>query len=193
MQLYDVILADPPWKQTFPNTRNGVVPDDYGLMTTKDICNLSIPAAEDAVIFLWACWPKLYDAMRVIEAWGFEYKTLGWVWIKANKSGFGFFTGMGYYTRANSEPCFIATKGKPSRVANKGIQSLIYAPVREHSRKPDEQYVKIEKLYPKANYLEMFARRQRQGWSVFGNEVEGSIDLLPSNNRVQRTAEERRR
>ena len=185
-KLYDVILADPPWHFETWGEGDRNVSNKYSLMETEDICNLSIPAASDAVLFLWACWPKLYDALAVIEAWGFTYKTIGWVWVKANRSGFGFFTGMGYYTRANSEPCFIATKGNPKRIANKSIQSLIYAPVREHSRKPDEQYVKIEKMYPRANYLELFARRRRPGWDVFGNQVEGSIELPLSNTACSR-------
>ena len=186
-QLYDVILADPPWPYNFSGTRNKDVPDDYETMKIEDICNLPIPASDNAVLFLWACWPLLYETKKVIEAWGFEYKTIGWVWVKANKSGFGFFTGMGFYTRSNTEPCLFAVKGKTMNVANMGIQSLIYAPVREHSRKPDEQYVKIEKLYPNANYLELFARRNRKGWSAFGNEVKDTIELVPSENPVTRT------
>jgi len=176
-KVYDVILADPPWLFETWGEGDRNVSNKYDLMSTGDICNLPIPSAENSVLFLWACWPKLKDALQVIEAWGFEYKTIGWIWVKSKPSGFGFFTGMGYYTRANSEPCFIATKGKPLRVVNKGIQSLIYSPFREHSRKPDEQYPKIEKLYPKKSYLELFARRRREGWDAFGNEVEGSIRL----------------
>lgn len=172
---YDVILADPPWHYAGGVDRN--VSKEYNLMKTDEICNMKIPSSENAVMFMWACWPKLHDAFMVIKSWGFEYKTIAWVWVKANPSGFGFFTGMGNYTRSNTEPCFIATKGKPTRVANKGIQSLIYSPVREHSRKPDEQYLKIEKLYPDKNYLDLFARRQRPGWDVFGNEVKNSITL----------------
>ena len=174
---YDVILADPPWNFETWGEGDRNVSNKYDLMETKDICSLSLPSADDCVLFLWACWPKLYDAMQVIEEWGFTYKTIGWIWIKANRSGFGFFTGMGYYTRANSEPCFIATKGKPKRVENKGIQSLIYSPVREHSRKPDDQYRKVEALYPDKKYLELFARRKREGWDSWGNEIESDISI----------------
>jgi N6-adenosine-specific RNA methylase IME4 len=178
---FDVILADPPWLFETWGEGDRNVSNKYDLMSTEDICNLSVPSSDNSVLFLWACWPKLYDALQVIEEWGFQYKTIGWIWVKAKRSGFGFFTGMGYYTRANSEPCFIATKGKPSRVVNKGIQSLIYSPVREHSRKPDEQYPKIEKLYPDKSYLELFARRKREGWSSWGNEIESDVSLTPSN------------
>lgn len=195
MPLYDVILADPPWTFSVWNAAKSDrhASHKYDLMETENICKMNVPSADRSVLFMWATWPNLKDALQVIESWGFEYKTIGWVWVKAKPSGFGFFTGMGYYTRSNTEPCLLATKGTPLRVANKGVQSLIYAPVREHSRKPDEQYVKIEKLYPDAKYLELFARRQRQGWSVFGNEVEGSIELPLSNNGMHQTAEDRRR
>ena len=177
MDKYDVILADPPWHFETWGEGDRNVTKYYPIMETKDICNLSLPSAGDCVLFLWACWPKLKDALEVIEAWGFEYKTIGWIWIKANPSGFGFFTGMGYYTRANSEPCLIATKGKPPRVSDMSIQSLIYSPVREHSRKPDDQYRKIEALYPNMKYLELFARRKREGWDSWGNEIESDIEL----------------
>jgi N6-adenosine-specific RNA methylase IME4 len=176
--VYDVILADPPWHFETWGEGDRNVTKYYPIMETGEIGKMIVPAADNSVLFLWACWPKLYDAMQVIEAWGFTYKTVGWVWVKANRNGFGFFTGMGYYTRANTEPCLIATRGKPPRVSDKGIQSLIYSPVREHSRKPDEQYKKIEALYPSMRYLEMFARRSRPGWDVFGNQVENSISLV---------------
>lgn len=175
---YDVILADPPWLFETWGEGDRNVSNKYDLMHTDDICKIQIPAADNAVLFMWACWPKLYDSLKVIEAWGFEYKTIAWVWVKLNSNSMGFFTGMGYYTRANSEPCFLATKGKPLRVADKGIQSLICSPIQEHSRKPADQYRKIEALYPNMRYLEMFARRSRPGWDVFGNEVANSIQLV---------------
>ena len=179
--LYDVILADPPWRFEVwsQNTgKDGRSPDKhYQTMTTQDICNLRIPVADNAVLFLWAIFPMLPEAFQVMSAWGFEYKTVAWVWVKAKPSGFGFFTGLGYYTRANAELCLLATRGKVAKPQNRAIQALIYAPVREHSRKPDEQYTKVEKLYPHKRYLEMFARRRRPGWDVFGNQVEGSIRL----------------
>lgn len=151
-------------------------------MTTEEICALPVAnlADDDAVLFLWSCWPVLPDSLKVIEAWGFEYKSLAWVWIKSNPTGFGFFMGMGYFTRANSEPCLIATRGKLPKPTDRGILSLIYAPVLEHSRKPDDQYRKIEALYPASLYpkrLELFARRPWPGWDVWGNEVESTITL----------------
>lgn len=179
---YDIILADPPWTFSVWNKDKSdrYVGHKYDLMDTQAICDLPLGKliAKDAVLFLWATWPNLLDALRVIEAWGFTYKTEAWVWVKANKNGFGHFTGMGYYTRSNTEICLLATKGTPLKVASHSIQALIYAPVMEHSRKPDDQYRKIEALYPDRNYLELFARRKRPGWHSWGNEIRSDIEIM---------------
>jgi N6-adenosine-specific RNA methylase IME4 len=184
--LFDVILADPPWHfrnysadaPGMTHGRSRGANKYYPTMTTDDLCKLQIPAADNAVLFLWACWPTLPDALRVIEAWGFEYKSLAWTWIKSNPTGWGFFTGMGYFTRANSEPCLLATRGRLPKPANRGILSLIYSPVQRHSKKPNDQYDKIEALYPNRRYLEMFARhKNRPNWTFWGNEVKSDIEL----------------
>lgn len=185
MNKYSVILADPPWHfRNYAADAPGMIHDrarganrHYPTMTTDDICSVKVPAADDSVLFLWACWPTLPDALQVIGAWGFEYKALAWVWTKLNKNSMGFFHGMGYYTRANSEPCLLATRGDLPKPAARDVQALICSPIREHSRKPDEQYGKIERLYPEGPYLEMFARRTRPGWDVWGNEVESDVQI----------------
>lgn len=182
---YKVILADPPWHfENYAADEPGMMHDRsrganryYPTMTIDDICALSIPADDNSVLFMWACWPLLPEALRVISAWGFEYKTLAWVWVKANESGFGHHMGMGYYTRANSEPCLLATRGNPRKPEDRGILSLIYASVMAHSRKPEDQYRKIESLYPEGPYLELFARRPRAGWHVWGNEVNSDVEI----------------
>lgn len=131
----------------------------------------------NAALFLWAVWPSLFEyTPSVLSAWGFEYKTCAFLWAKARRSGFGFFMGLGHYTRANTECCLLAVRGRMP-VVDKGVTQMIFSPVREHSRKPDEQYGKIERLYPNMRYLELFARRKREGWDVWGNEVEGAIHL----------------
>lgn len=187
MKTYDVILADPPWhfqnwngapgKITPGQQKRGNAQSHYPTMALDDICKIQIPANKNCVLFLWACWPLLPDAMQVITAWGFEYKTIAWVWTKLNKNSMGFYFGMGYYTRSNTEPCLLATRGNLPKPQARDVQALICSPIREHSRKPDEQYSKIERLYPNMSYLEMFARRTRPGWDVYGNEVKESIDL----------------
>lgn len=182
MKQYGVILADPPWsyytwdKNTGPNGRTAA--KHYNTMTVEDICALPVGdlAQENCALFLWSVWPDIFRAQEVIEAWGFRYATVAWVWTKLNPSSIGFHIGLGYYTRANTEPCLLAIRGsKPPAV--KDVRALIVSSVRQHSRKPDEQYANIERMYPSDSYLELFARRARPGWDVFGNEVENSIQL----------------
>ena len=181
MNKFDVILADPPWSFRVWNRDTGSgrsAESHYPTMGIDEICSLPISsiAADNCALFLWAVWPSIFDVQTVIEAWGFEYKTKAWTWVKAKRGGFGFHFGMGYYTRANDEPCLLAVKGNMP-VAVHDIQALIYAPVREHSRKPDDQYRKIEALYPNMRYCELFARRKREGWARWGNEIESTITL----------------
>ena len=150
MKKYDVILADPPWQYTSKSvTPSREVTNYYQTMPTQEIAKLRTRelAQKNCALFLWATWPLLEDAFHVINAWGFKYKTIAWVWIKAKKNGMGFFWGMGGYTRSNSEPCLLAFT-KEISVSSHSIQSLIYSPVREHSRKPDDQYRKIEAPVP---------------------------------------------
>ena len=177
---YDVILADPPWNFDVWSKKGNArtASSHYQTMTIEDICSLNIAelAADNCALFIWTVWPRIFDAEKVINAWGFKYRTLGYEWVKMNSSGLGFHIGLGYYTRANSEPCLLAVKGS-MKVATRGERNLLMTPIREHSRKPDEQYSKIERLYPNMRYLELFARHRHPGWDVFGNEVEGSISL----------------
>jgi len=177
---YDVILADPPWhfESFIPGKNTRSAENHYPTMSTPEICDLPVGdlAADNAALFLWAVWPRVFDAKDVIDAWGFEYRSLAWCWVKANKSGFGFFTGMGYYFRQNTEPCFLAIRGSMP-AARHDLQALIYSAVRDHSQKPTDQYRKIEALYPEKRYLELFARRTRPGWDAWGNEVPNSVEM----------------
>ena len=178
MNKYDVILADPPWhfKVWNKDKSDRHISHKYDLMETDEICNLPVAefAKENCALFIWATYPNLKEAFDVIDAWGFEYRTQAWTWVKAKRSGFGFHFGMGYYTRANPEPCLLGIKGQ-MQVARHDITALIYHPVMEHSRKPDDQYRKIEALYPNAAYLELFARRKYPGWDSWGNEIKSDI------------------
>lgn len=178
--MYDVILADPPWTFSVWNAAKSDrhASHKYNLMSTQEICDLPIKelSAENCALFIWATWPNIIECFDVITAWGFTYRTLAWEWVKAKRSGFGFHFGMGYYTRSNPEPCLLAVKGTMP-VAVHNIQALIYSPVREHSRKPDEQYRKIESLYPNMKYLELFARKKKENWDSWGNEIESDIEI----------------
>jgi len=173
---YGAIYADPPWH--FRNWsakgtgRNAV--SHYDCMSFADLASLPVSglAADDCVLFLWATDPLLPRAFDLITAWGFEYKTVGFYWVKQNvsaKSGDDYFTGLGYWTRANPEQCLLATRGKPSRRA-KDVRRLIVDRRREHSRKPDQVRERIERLVP-GPYLELFARETKSGWDCWGNQL----------------------
>ena len=169
---YSVIYADPPW--SYQDKRcNGNAADHYPTMRIEDICSLPVQdlAADNCVLFLWATYPMLKEALKVIEAWGFKYKSIGFQWVKQNRSGNGYFFGLGRWTRGNTEPCLIAVKGKPHR-ANNSVSQLIFAPLRAHSQKPDITRDKIRELMGEDHsYIELFARNTTPGWDVWGNEV----------------------
>lgn len=178
---YSVILADPPWPFRVWEKGTGSgrsAASHYPTMDLDQICALPIAdlAADNCALFLWSVWPSIFDARRVIEAWGFTYRTLGWEWLKLNKSSKGIHFGMGYYTRASVEPCLLAVKGSMS-VDVRNMRNVIMAPVSEHSSKPDEQYSRIQTLYPGETYLELFARQAQPGWDFWGNNVQGGIDI----------------
>lgn len=186
---FGAILADPPWHfQTWDGARRNGKGDlcitasrapDYSTMKIAEIAALPVAgmAAENCILFLWTCWPVLEHTFPVIEAWGFEYKTCAFAWMKADVSTVDLFPdpvdatmGLGYWTRANSEICLLATRGRPKRL-NADVRQGIIEPRREHSRKPDCVHERIERLVS-GPYLELFARQQRPGWTVWGNETD---------------------
>lgn len=177
MKKYTVLYADPPWR--YRNKPNGRSPEcHYPTMKTEDICALPVQAlaAEDCALFLWVTMPMIFEAQKVLAAWGFRYKTVAFVWVKQNRKGSGIFWGMGYWTRANAELCLLATRGRPQRRA-KNIHQVIISPVEEHSKKPEEARRRIEALLGEVPRLELFARRPSPGWDIWGNEVESDVVL----------------
>lgn len=177
---YRVIYADPPWRfATWSDRGKGRSPEAwYDCMRLEDIAALPVRswAADDAVLLLWATDPLLPRALEIVEAWGFTYKTVGFCWVKVNRRSAppwnerDFFTGLGFWTRANAELCLLATRGRPRRLAG-DVRRLIVSPRREHSRKPDEAYERIERLCA-GPYLELFARTRRPGWDSWGRQTD---------------------
>lgn len=181
-RMYDVILADPPWEYRKGKHTRGNATNHYDTMSIDELCDVNVKAlsADNCALFLWAVWPSLFNNVpRLLDSWGFEYKTIAWVWVKLNPSSIGFHMGTGHYTRANSEPCLLAVKGSMLPQAT-NVHSLIVSPVSSHSKKPEEQYGKIESLYPGARRIELFARRPYTGWDVLGNEVGEGLDINKS-------------
>ena len=109
---YGIIYADPPWRYDMKRG-NGVAENHYPTMSIEEICALPVAdlAAKDSALFLWATFPQLKEAFRVMEAWGFKYKTLAFLWLKQNRKADSWFYGMGFWTRSNAEVCLLATRG----------------------------------------------------------------------------------
>ena len=133
-------------------------------------------ADTDCALFLWATFPQLPEALRLIRAWGFSYKTVAFVWLKTNRKARTWFYGLGFWTRSNAEICLLATKGHPKRQAA-NIHQLIVSPVERHSKKPDEARDRIVALMGDLPRIELFARQETPGWEVWGNEVNSDIKL----------------
>jgi N6-adenosine-specific RNA methylase IME4 len=177
---YKIVYADPPWSiQTtsqVPSGRPNSRP--YVAMRQIDIFNLDVKSItdRDCVLFLWATPPLIPEALFTIKSWGFEYKTVGFVWIKKNKKANTNFWGMGWWTRSNPEFCLIATKGNPKRI-KANIHSVVESVIEEHSKKPDIVREKIIELCGDVRRIELFARNKIDGWDVWGDEVESDISL----------------
>ena|SRR5215510_2768715 len=186
---FAAILADPPWRyQTWDKreavaTRTGTVCSSrvhYRTMPSEEICALPVSqlAAQDCALFLWMSWPMLFDALDIIASWGFVYKTCAFAWTKAHARQIDMFRddlddlmGQGYWTRANTEICLLATRGHPQRL-NRDVRQAIIEPRRQHSRKPDCIHARIERLVA-GPYIELFARQSmRPGWTFFGDQIE---------------------
>ena len=163
--VFDVILADPAWSYDWNISESRSLENHYQTMELEDICNLEIPSADNAVLFLWATTARLNFAFEVIEAWGFTYKT-SMVWVKDK-------IGMGYYVRNQHEFVLIATKGSIGVPEPRNRPSSVFeSPRTRHSEKPTIIHDLIEQMYPGGTYLELFARDARENWIVWGNEVE---------------------
>lgn len=164
---FTIIYADPPWEYDYSKSDSRRIENNYPTMPIEAICALPVDsvAAADCVLFVWATSPKLAEAMRVIDAWGFTYRT-SMVWVKDK-------IGMGYYARQRHELLLIATRGTLP-VPDPAVRpdSVVEAPRLEHSAKPHRFYSLIEAMYPDMPRLELFARNTRPGWTAWGNEVE---------------------
>lgn len=174
-QRFKTILADPPWAfKTYTGgkgTPHRSAEDHYSTVETTGLAQIPVAdaAEKDCALFMWAVDSHLEDAMALAEAWGFKFKTIAFIWVKTTAAGEPRM-GMGYWTRKQAEVCLLFTRGKPKRIG-KGVRQVIMAPRREHSRKPDEQYDRIEALVDGPG-LELFARQHaRPGWTCWGNEV----------------------
>lgn len=177
---YQIIYADPPWeyRQSGSKTKaRGMAKQHYPTMSTDEIAALPIHdlATDSAILFLWATFPNIAQGLKVIAAWGFIYKTVGFVWVKKNKKSNTNFWGMGAYTRANAEVCLLGIRKETKAqqvIKSRAVHQIIESPIRKHSEKPAEARDKIiELLGDEVNKIELFAREQVAGWDCWGNEA----------------------
>lgn len=176
---YSVIYADPPWPfATWSHKGQGRSGEaHYNTMSHADMEAMPVSelAAPDAILLMWIVQTQIPQAVRLIEAWGFTMKSVAFCWVKGNAlplwpDDVVTQMGMGKYTRAEFEQCWLATRGHPKRL-NADVRQVIDERRREHSRKPDSVYDRIERLIA-GPYVELFARTQHPGWDCWGNQTE---------------------
>ena len=190
---YKIIYADPPWEYHDKlKSHGGGASQHFDEMSTEDICKLPVKQITDdnCILFCWGTWTHNRDIHKVIDAWGFDYKTCGFVWVKVYKTG-AKMLGMGRYTRSNTEYCLIATKGKSLERLSKKVRQVfeeidegnwtperIKTDVLEHSEKPNIFRTRIIDLLGDLPRIELFARTKVHGWDTWGNDEKLHIEPL---------------
>lgn len=173
MKKYEIIYADPPWDYKGQTQHGGKKTSDtggairhYPTMTVKEMIEeITVPAEDNSLLFMWTSSPHLDQAIKLGEGWGFKYATVAFVWDKVK-------VNPGFYTMSQCELCLVFKKGKiPYPRGSRNVRQFISEERREHSRKPDEVRTRIEQMFPTQSKLEMFARTTTTGWDVFGNQV----------------------
>jgi len=163
---FNVIYADPPWQYEHPISDSRRIENQYPTLSLDEICKLPVQeiCEDDAILFLWASTPMLKNALQVMEAWGFEYRT-GMVWVKPS-------IGPGQWVRQRHEHLLIGIRGNiPTPYSNGKPDSVVEAPREGHSQKPTVFYSIIEQMYPSLSKKELFCRKLREGWAAWGNQV----------------------
>lgn len=175
--MYQVIYADCPWDYAGKTQHTSVKAvasaiNHYDTIPLEKLKSLQIPTADDAVCFMWSSSPHLEQAIEVMKAWGFTYKTIAFVWYKQR-------TNPGYYTMSECEICIVGKKGRfPTPRGSRRERQFLSELRGRHSQKPSEIRERIERMFPTQKKIELFAREKREGWDAFGNEVGDSIPLL---------------
>ena len=185
---YQIIYADPPWRfegnmgKVGNSKLSGFGADlRYPTMTEEELQALAVNelADKDCALFMWTTGRHLPIAINLIKYYGFEYRTIAFIWIKTSRK-----TGLpnqrlGYWTLSNAEICLLGIKGHPRKINNR-IKSVYLLPREGHSKKPELFRNQIDALFGDIPRIELFARQKTEGWDVWGNEVESDVDLAPS-------------
>ena len=173
---YQVIYADPPWAYLWGTGKDGgnFAPEKhYKTMSTKEICAIDVKSLRDknCALFLWATMPALPDGLKVMEAWGFKYKTCAFAWVKTKKDGMPI-AGMGSYTKSNIEVCLLGMRGH-LKAADKTVPQIVMHKRLGHSIKPPVVRDRIVKLFGDTSRIELFARQKTCGWDAIGYGIDG--------------------
>jgi N6-adenosine-specific RNA methylase IME4 len=194
---YEIVLADPPWAynaRNNPDTRfGGGAGGHYPTMSVDEMSRIPVSdyCAPNSLLFMWVTFPRLREGLWLMEQWGWEYVTVGFVWVKARSmpepcpslqavfppSPATPFFGVGFYTKSNVELCLLGRRGRALKPATDSVSQLIIAPLTRHSEKPLDAQFRIEAMYPDAVKCELFARREREGWDCYGIDIDPSMDL----------------
>jgi len=170
---YSIIYADPPWNyRDIGKAGKRGASYKYSTIEINELKKFPIDlmCEKNCALFLWVTMPQLQNAIDLIKAWNFKYKTCAFTWIKLNRKDKKPFIGMGHYTRANAELCLLAMRGKLKRVSA-SVRSVIQSPICEHSKKPDEVRERIVNLFGDIPRIELFARQITEGWDCWGDEI----------------------
>lgn len=179
MKKYDIIYADPAWeyntKECLAKTSilNGELNTHYSTMTLKDLKALGVQSISDknCMLFLWVVSPMLKEGIEVMEAWGFKYATIAFIWHKQR-------TNPGHYTMSECEICLVGKRGKiPNPRGSRNERQFLSELRTKHSKKPDEIRNRISKMFPEQTKIELFARQKVEGWDAWGNEVQSDVSF----------------
>ncbi|WP_437609632.1 MT-A70 family methyltransferase [Erwinia sp. V71] len=183
MHKFNLIYADPPWTyRDKANDGDRGASHKYQTMNIQDICRLPVwdLAAESCLLAMWWVPTQPVEALKVVEAWGFRLMTMkGFTWHKTNKKKGNSAIGMGHMTRANSEDCLFAVKGKLPERMDASICQHLSSPRMQHSAKPPEFRDLLVRLLGDVPRCELFSRDSVAGWDMWGNQCDQSFDLLP--------------
>lgn len=180
---YDIILSDPAWSYYGSKTKHGAAAKFYPTMADNELLSFPIHdwMHQRSLLFLWATGPRLDFAVDCLRAWGLHYRGMAFVWVKTTKAGVPV-GAQGVRPTIVKPTCefvlaaSVTKKGRPLNLHDETIRNTILAPKMEHSRKPDDVHERIERMYPQASKIELFARRARQGWDCWGNEAPTQAD-----------------
>lgn len=183
---FDLVLADPPWLYWGSPDKNAAAGKHYGLMSDEALQALPVRAvlASRAVVLIWTTSSSLARAVHLIEAWGLHYRGVAFDWVKTRRDGrpMGARGVRPSITKPLTEQVLAAStmaRGRPLPLSDEAICQTVFAPVGQHSAKPEDVQRRLERMYPDARKLEMFSRRARPGWSAWGDQAEESLPSMP--------------